>query len=189
MFFHRRYSELVASIMALQQSSSSSTTGVAGLADSMGIGGGGESMLQHDMSQLKTEMIGTMWYDVPCLLSAVCCLLTHNWYDSCYWPHEIVYVSLYSLNHWLLTDCCLYCMVMMQPFWIDYLDCCLVRKREECFLLTTMIKYEIQHTMNSYTSCINNWRDILYSLCFFVDCLIAGFMFCQFILFSFGLDL
>ena len=60
MFFHRRYSELVASIMALQQSSSSSTTGVAGLADSMGIGGGGESMLQHDMSQLKTEMIGTM---------------------------------------------------------------------------------------------------------------------------------
>ena len=63
-FFHRRYSELVASIMALQQSSSASSsssngTGAgAGAADSMGIGGGGESMLQHDMSQLKNEMIG-----------------------------------------------------------------------------------------------------------------------------------
>lgn len=43
----RRYGELVSSILILQSGS-----------DSMGVGGGGESMLQHDLHQLRLEMIG-----------------------------------------------------------------------------------------------------------------------------------
>jgi hypothetical protein len=53
-YVSRRYSELVASILTLQQANSGA---VGGGSDSMGIGGGGENMLQHDLSQLKTEMI------------------------------------------------------------------------------------------------------------------------------------
>eukprot|EP01035_Chromulina_nebulosa_P021447 gene21447-27780_t len=45
----RRYSELVASILTLQ-------TGF----DAMGIGGGGETMLSHDLQIIRTEMIGLL---------------------------------------------------------------------------------------------------------------------------------
>jgi len=45
-YVSKRYAELVASIFTLQ-----------GGNEAMGIGGGGESMLQHDLQQLRTEMV------------------------------------------------------------------------------------------------------------------------------------
>ena len=61
-YCNRRYAEFVASIFAMQGSSSALMTG--GLSNSsgdgsgeMGIGGGGELMLQHDLTQLRVEMI------------------------------------------------------------------------------------------------------------------------------------
>lgn len=49
-FVTRRYAELVASILTLQ-------TGF----DAMGVGGGGETMLQHDLLIIRNEMIGKIF--------------------------------------------------------------------------------------------------------------------------------
>jgi hypothetical protein len=64
-YISRRYAEFVASILTLQQQSgsainNSSSSGGATPADAMGIGGGGDNMLQHDLSQLKSEMISLL---------------------------------------------------------------------------------------------------------------------------------
>lgn len=77
--FFRRYSELVCSILSLLTYSGSSSSssgggsgggggggsGSAGIAmDGVGVGGGGESMLTHDLSQLRVEMIGKMHCEI-----------------------------------------------------------------------------------------------------------------------------
>lgn len=63
----RRYAELVASIFVLQMQGGS---GGAGGADSLGVGGGGETMLQNDLQTLRVEIVG--------LLERLSALLTHS---------------------------------------------------------------------------------------------------------------
>lgn len=50
-YIARRYAEFAASILILQNGS-----------DGLGVGGGGEGMLQHDMQQIRTEVTGTYFY-------------------------------------------------------------------------------------------------------------------------------
>ena len=59
----KRYAELVSSIFILQMQGGA-------VADSMGVGGGGETMLQNDLQQLRVEMVG--------LLERLSALLTHS---------------------------------------------------------------------------------------------------------------
>ena len=49
MLWSRRYSQLVASMITLQ-----------GGSDSWGVGGGGENMIQHDLTLMRQEMISLL---------------------------------------------------------------------------------------------------------------------------------
>jgi hypothetical protein len=59
----RRYAEFVASIITMQGSSAVGSSGASGElpddlpSDSLGIGGGGELMLQQDLGLIRVEMI------------------------------------------------------------------------------------------------------------------------------------
>lgn len=52
-YISRRYAEFAASILILQHGS-----------DGLGVGGGGEGMLQHDMQQIRTEITGTVYFEL-----------------------------------------------------------------------------------------------------------------------------